>query len=289
MSVSVRALYRFFDRSWLAMAALAVLVLFIVVGLFAPLLAPYDPNVQDLANRLQPPLAPGHLLGTDVLGRDVLSRLIHGTRVSLVVGFAAVALSGVIGVAVGLISGYFGGWIDTVFMRIVDAWLAFPFLLMAIAVVAIIGGGLQNIVIALVVTSWVVYARLVRGETLSLREREFVLSARGLGASRLRLMVGHILPSIIAPILVVATLELGVVIVTEASLSFLGLGADASQPSWGNMLADGRAYVTQAWWLATLPGVAIFVVVLAVNVLGDGIRDALDPRQETARRTKELL
>jgi ABC-type dipeptide/oligopeptide/nickel transport system permease subunit len=287
--MSVRRLFRFFDGSWLAMFALLVLVVFVVVGLFAPLLSGQDPNVQDLNNRLQPPLSPGHLLGTDVLGRDVLARLIHGTRVSLVVGFAAVALSGALGVAVGLVSGYFGGWVDTVFMRIVDAWLAFPFLLLAIAIVAIIGPGIRNIVIALVVTGWVVYARLVRGEVLSLREREFVLSARGLGASRFSLMVRHILPNVLAPIMVVATLELGVVIVTEASLSFLGLGADASQPSWGNMLADGRAYVTRAWWLATLPGVAIFIVVLAVNILGDGIRDALDPRQESTRRMKELM
>ena len=285
----LRRVFRFFDGSWLAMFALAVLAVFVVVGVFAPLLAPHDPNLQDLSNRLLPPLSDGHVLGTDVLGRDVLSRLIHGTRASLVVGFVAVALSSVIGVAVGLVSGYFGGWIDTVFMRIVDAWLAFPFLLLAIAIVAIIGPGLRNIIIALVITSWVIYARLVRGETLSLREREFVLSARGLGASRLSLMVGHILPNVLAPIMVVATLELGVVIVTEASLSFLGLGADASQPSWGNMLADGRAYLTQAWWLATLPGIAIFVVVLAVNIIGDGIRDALDPRQESTRRMKELV
>lgn len=280
-------IYRFFGRSWLAMFALGVMVLFVVAGVFAPFLAPQDPNAQDLTVRLQGPLTPGHLLGTDALGRDLLSRLVYGTRVSLVVGFAAVALSGVIGVVVGLVSGYLGGWVDSVFMRVVDAWLAFPFLLMAIAVVAILGPGLTNIVIALVITNWVVYARLVRGETLSLREREFVLSARGLGTSRLALMAKHILPNILPPILVVATLELGVVIVTEASLSFLGLGADASQPSWGSMLADGRAYITQAWWLATLPGLAIFVVVLAVNVLGDGVRDALDPRQESTRRMEE--
>lgn len=285
--MTLRSIYRFFGRSWLAMFALAVMVAFVVAGLFAPFLAPQDPNAQDLVARLQPPMSPDHLLGTDSLGRDVLSRLIYGTRVSLVVGFAAVVISGLLGVAIGLLSGYFGGWTDSVFMRIVDAWLAFPFLLMAIAIVAILGPGLTNIVIALVVTSWVVYARLVRGETLSLREREFVLSSRGLGASRLALMAKHILPNILPPILVVATLELGVVIVTEASLSFLGLGADASQPSWGSMLADGRAYITQAWWLATLPGLAIFVVVLAVNVLGDGVRDALDPRQESTRRLEE--
>lgn len=283
----LRKLYRYLGRSWLAMFAMGVIALFVLVGIASPLVAPQDPNAQDLLLRLEAPLAQGHLLGTDVLGRDVLSRLIYGTRVSLVVGLAAVLLSGAIGVSVGLLSGYFGGWIDTLFMRVVDAWLAFPFLLLAIAIVAIIGPGLQNIVIALVVTSWVVYARLVRGETLSLREREFVLSARGIGASRLAQMVRHILPNIMAPILVVATLELGVVIVTEASLSFLGLGADASQASWGSMLADGRAYITQAWWLATLPGLAIFFVVLAVNVLGDSLRDALDPRHETRRRLEE--
>jgi len=279
----LRRTYQFLGGSWPIAFAMMVIVIFVVVGVLAPVLAPQDPNAQDLVARLKPPLSPGHVLGTDVLGRDVLSRLIYGTRVSLVVGFTAVALAGVLGVVVGLVSGYFGGWVDSVFMRVVDAWLAFPFLLMAIAIVAILGPGLKNIVIALAITGWVVYARLVRGETLSLREREFVLSARGLGASRPAIMVQHILPNILAPILVVATLELGVVIVTEASLSFLGLGADASQSSWGQTLADGRAYITQAWWLVTLPGLAIFVVVLAVNILGDGIRDALDPRLQSRR------
>jgi peptide/nickel transport system permease protein len=279
----LRRTYQFLGGSWPIAFAMMVIVIFVVVGVLAPVLAPQDPNAQDLVARLKPPLSPGHVLGTDVLGRDVLSRLIYGTRVSLVVGFTAVALAGVLGVVVGLVSGYFGGWVDSVFMRVVDAWLAFPFLLMAIAIVAILGPGLKNIVIALAITGWVVHARLVRGETLSLREREFVLSARGLGASRPAIMVQHILPNILAPILVVATLELGVVIVTEASLSFLGLGADASQSSWGQTLADGRAYITQAWWLVTLPGLAIFVVVLAVNVLGDGIRDALDPRLQSRR------
>jgi len=279
----LRRTYQFLGGSWPIAFAMMVIVIFVFVGVLAPVLAPQDPNAQDLVARLKPPLSPGHVLGTDVLGRDVLSRLIYGTRVSLVVGFTAVALAGVLGVVVGLVSGYFGGWVDSVFMRVVDAWLAFPFLLMAIAIVAILGPGLKNIVIALAITGWVVYARLVRGETLSLREREFVLSARGLGASRPAIMVQHILPNILAPILVVATLELGVVIVTEASLSFLGLGADASQSSWGQTLADGRAYITQAWWLVTLPGLAIFVVVLAVNVLGDGIRDALDPRLQSRR------
>lgn len=277
---ALRRVHDFFGGSWSVLIALAWLVVVIVVGVLAPLVAPMDPNAQDLSNRLRPPLTDGHLLGTDVLGRDVLSRLIYGTRVSLVVGFTAVALSAVLGVAVGLVSGYLGGVVDTVFMRIVDAWLAFPFLLLAIAIVAMLGPGLDNIVLALVITGWVVYARLVRGETLSLREREFVLSARGLGVSRPMIMIQHVLPNVLAPVVVVATLELGVVIVTEASLSFLGLGAGTATPSWGGMLADGRAYITVAWWLATLPGLAIFLLVLAVNVLGDGLRDALDPRSQ---------
>jgi peptide/nickel transport system permease protein len=283
----VRRISTFFGGSWTVLAALTVVLVFVVMGVLAPWLAPLDPNVQNLGARLQPPLTDGHPLGTDVLGRDVLSRLIYGSRVSLVIGFAAVALAGVVGVTIGLVSGYFGGRTDTALMRVVDAWLAFPFLLLAIVIVAVLGPGLRNLVIALVVTGWVVYARLVRGEALSLREREFVLSARGLGASHGAIMVGHILPNVLAPVLVVATLELGIVIVTEASLSFLGLGVEASRPTWGGMLADGRAYIARAWWLATLPGLAIFALVLAVNVLGDGLRDALDPR--SARRIRKTV
>ncbi len=278
--IRLRRATAIFGHSWTVTAAVAVLVVFVVVALAAPTLAPHDPNAQDLAARLQPPLSSGHLLGTDLLGRDVLSRLLYGARVSLLIGFAAVGIAGVVGVAVGLLSGYFGGWLDTIVMRIVDAWLAFPFLLLAIAIVAVLGTGLRNLVLALVVTSWVIYARLVRGEVLSLREREYVMASRGLGVSHWRILVGHVLPNVLPPVLVVATLELGVVIVTEASLSFLGLGVEASRPTWGAMLADGRAYIERAWWLATLPGLAIFAIVLAVNVLGDGLRDAIDPRFE---------
>jgi len=285
---ALQRLYRFFGNSPFVMVALAAIAAFVIIGAFAPWIAPKNPQTQDLILRLQPPLTEGHLLGTDALGRDVLSRLIYGTRISLVVGFIAVVLSALIGIIVGLISGYFGGWVDTIFMRVVDAWLAFPFLLLAIAIVAVLGRGLNNIIIALVITGWVLYARLVRGETLSLREREFVLSARGLGANPLTIMFRHILPNCMAPILVVATLEIGIVIVTEASLSFLGLGVSAAEPSWGSMLADGRAYLTRAWWLATIPGLAIFAVVLAVNVLGDALRDALDPRHESLRREESL-
>jgi ABC-type dipeptide/oligopeptide/nickel transport system permease subunit len=273
-----RTLRRTTGGSWLVGLAIAALVAFVVAGLFAPWIAPHDPNAQDLTARLLPPLSPDHPLGTDLLGRDVLSRLIHGARISLLIGFAAVVLSGTLGVIIGVVSGYVGGAVDTVTMRVVDAWLAFPFLLLAISLVAVLGAGLRNLVLALVITGWVVYARLVRGETLSLREREYVLAARGLGDGHVSIMLRHVLPNVLAPVLVVATLELGVVIVTEASLSFLGLGVQASLPTWGAMLADGRAYLERAWWLATLPGLAIFAVVLAVNIVGDALRDAFDPR-----------
>lgn len=276
--------------SWLVGLGIATLVAFVLAGVFAPWIAPVNPNAQDLTARLLPPLTADHPLGTDLLGRDVLSRLIHGARISLLIGFAAVALSGTIGVIIGLVSGYVGGAVDTFTMRVVDAWLAFPFLLLAIALMAVLGQGLRNLVLALVITGWVVYARLVRGETLSLREREYVLAARGLGDSHVSIMFRHLLPNVLAPVLVVATLELGVVIVTEASLSFLGLGVQASLPTWGGMLADGRAYLERAWWLATLPGLAIFAVVLAVNIVGDALRDAFDPRTGPIERpASELL
>lgn len=264
--------------SWTVKASLAVFFLFVFCGVFADVLVPVDPNLQNLQMRLLPPLTEGHFLGTDVLGRDVLSRLIMGSRVSLIIASAAIVLSVIIGVLVGLFSGYIGGWVDTVLMRIVDAWLAFPFLLLAISVVAILGPGLVNIIIALVVSQWVIYVRLVRGVTLSLREREFVSSAKMLGVRDIAIMVKHILPNVFAPIMVVATLEVGIIIVTEASLSFLGLGVDAAQPSWGAMLAEGKAYMTSAWWLATIPGLVIFLVVLAMNLVGDTLQDALNPK-----------
>lgn len=274
-------------RSWSTKVAVVVFLLFVVVGIFAPWLVPQDPNAQNLSARLLPPLSDGYFLGTDLLGRDVFSRLIMGSRVSLIIAAAAITISVALGVMVGLISGYVGGWLDVILMRITDAWLAFPFLLLAIAVVAILGPGLNNVIIALVASEWVLYVRLVRGVTLSLREREFVASARMLGVRPTAIMIKHILPNIFAPIMVVATLEVGIIIVTEASLSFLGLGVDASQPTWGAMLADGKAYMTAAWWLATIPGLVIFVVVLAVNLVGDTLRDALDPKTKSAEVVAE--
>jgi len=251
---------------------------FVFVGLFAPLLMPVDPNQQSLLYRLMPPLTDGHVLGTDVLGRDVLARIIAGARVPLIVAATAVSISVLIGVAIGLVSGYVGGVLDSVLMRITDAWLAFPFILLAIVFVAVLGPGLQNVILALVASQWAMYVRLVRGQVLSLREREFVMSARMLGVSGFRIAVQHILPAVWPSVMIVATLEVGVVIVTEASLSFLGLGVAASQPTWGAMLAEGRAYLSSAWWLATIPGIVIVLVVLAINHLGNAIRDAIDPR-----------
>lgn len=264
---------------WLAAA---ICIVFVVAGILAPLLTPVDPNLQSLQNRLLPPLSPGHLLGTDMLGRDVLARLIAGAQVPLIVATAAVSLSVFLGVAVGLISGYVGGIVDATLMRLTDAWLAFPFILLAIAFVAVLGSGIQNVIIALVASQWAIYVRLVRGQVISLKEREFVTSARMLGVSGLRIAVLHILPAVWPSVIIVATLEVGVVIVTEASMSFLGLGVSASQPTWGAMLSEGRAYLSSAWWLATLPGAIISIVVLAINYLGNIVRDFLDPRGRVA-------
>jgi peptide/nickel transport system permease protein len=228
--------------------------------------------------RLQPPGTEGYLLGTDQLGRDVLSRLIFGARISLSIGFIVMLLTAVVGVAIGLISGYVGGKVDTLIMRIVDVWLAFPFLLLAIALVAVLGRGLDKLVFALVLSGWPGFARPVRGEVLQLREREYVLSARVLGVSSFGVMFKHLLPNVMPTILVLAALDLGSNILALAALSFLGLGMGAEVATWGGMLAQGRNYVATSWWLAALPGIAIFLVVMSSNLIGDWIRDRYDPR-----------
>ena len=253
-----------------ALFGLIVVVIVVLTAVGAPLISPFDPIDQDLGDlRLK---APGfrdaggrvHPLGTDHLGRDLLARVIHGARPALLVGFAAVAISGLIGMAAGLVSGYFGGRTDDVLMRLADIQLAFPFILLAIAVIG--------------VSSWVVYARIVRGAVLTLREREFVQAARALGGGDTRVLLRHILPNAFTPWLVVATLDMARVIVIESALSFLGLGVQPPTPTWGGMLADGRVYISTAWWLATFPGLAILVTVLGINLFGDGLRDTLDPR-----------
>jgi peptide/nickel transport system permease protein len=272
-------------RDAAAVAGIAVVVLTAVLAVLAPALAPADPVKNSLLDRLTPPMwAAGgsakHPLGTDTLGRDVASRLLYGARISLVVGFAAVVLSGLAGVALGLLSGYYRGWLDDVLMRLGDIQLAFPVLVLAVAVLAVVGSSLATLILVLGVTSWITYARIVRGETLSLRQREFVDAARALGARDHWILGRHILPNVLPPIVVVATFSLARVIVAEASLAFLGLGMPAPTPSWGAMLDEGRNYITTGWWLALFPGVAILIVVLGINVVGDWLRDLLDPRME---------
>ena len=266
-----------------ALFGLIVVFAVLVAAVFASFVSPFDPLAQDIGQRLKEPGwqdAQGriHPLGTDHLGRDILSRIIHGSRIALSVGLAAVAISGVLGMAVGLMSGYFGGRVDDFFMRLADVQLAFPFILLAIAVIGVLGPSLRNIIIVIGVSSWVVYARVVRGEVLSIREREFVQAAVALGSRDYRVLARHVLPNAFTPWLVVATLDMARVIVLESALSFLGLGVQPPTPTWGGMLADGRVYLSTAWWLATFPGLAILVTVLGINLLGDGLRDTLDPR-----------
>lgn len=268
-----------------AIVGLVVVVISALVAIFAPALAPGDPIKNSLLDRLTPPMwldggSAKHPLGTDTLGRDVASRLLYGARVSLIVGFAAVVISGLVGIALGLLSGFYRGWLDDLLMRLGDVQLAFPVLVLAVAVLAVLGANLLNLIIVLAVTSWITYARIVRGETLSLREREFVDAARALGARDGWILSRHILPNVLPPITVVATFSVARVIIAEASLSFLGLGLPAPTPSWGAMLDEGRNYITTGWWLALFPGLAILAVVLGINVVGDWLRDALDPRME---------
>lgn len=267
-----------------ALLGLIVLASMFVAMLLAPVIAPYDPNAQDVSKRLMAPLRSGSpfLLGTDHVGRDVLSRLIYGARVAWMIGASVVLLSGAAGVLLGLLSGYYGGLADDLISWIGNVELAFPFILLAIVVSAALGSGLGNLILVLTLVSWVAYARVVRGETLVWREQEFVQAARALGAGNLRILLLHILPNILTPVIVIATFEFSRMIISEAALSFLGLGVQPSVPSWGSMLADGRQYLSTAWWVATLPGLGITITVLAINLVGDWLRDYLDPRLANA-------
>jgi len=256
----------------------AALTLFLVtMALAAPLLAPFDPNVQDTSRRLEAP-SHDHLLGLDDLGRDVLSRILFGARVSLRVGFSVVIIGSLIGVLLGSIAGYFGGAADLIVMRICDILLAFPGILLAIALVAVMGPSLNNVIFALAIINWVGYARLVRGQVLKVREMEYVTAAKALGARSPRVILRHVLPNVINPIIVMATLGLAGVILAEAALSFLGLGVQPPTPSWGKMLDSGRRYLGVANHLAIFPGAAIMLAVMGLNFLGDGLIDALDPK-----------
>jgi peptide/nickel transport system permease protein len=264
-------------RNFAFTAGLILTVSLIFVALAAPLLAPYDPDAQDTARRLEPP-SKQHLLGLDDLGRDVLSRILFGARVSLRVGFSVVILASLVGVTLGAVSGYFGGAVDLIVMRICDILLAFPGILLSIALVAVLGPSLNNVIMALAITGWVGYARLVRGQVLKVREMEYVTAARALGAKSPRVIVLHVLPNVINPVIVMATLGLAGAILAEAALSFLGLGVQPPTPSWGAMLTAGRRYLGLANHLAIFPGIAIMLAVMGLNFLGDGLIDALDPK-----------
>lgn len=251
-----------------------------VVALVGPVLTPYDPAAQQLPNRLQPPSL-AHPLGTDQFGRDMLTRIIYGARFSMGIAVAVTAIRVVIGTGVGLVAGYAGGVVDEALMRAVDIQLAFPGLILALVIAGILGPSLQNLMIALAVVGWATYARVVRGSVLSVKERDYVAAAKLNGTPRHRLFSRHLLPNVINPVIVIATLNLGTVVLATAGLSFIGLGAQPPTPEWGTMLADGREYIRQASWIVNAPGIAIALTVLGFNLLGDGLRDLLDPRQQT--------
>ena len=269
--------------NWTAVGAALVVLAFGLVALLAPWLAPHDPYEADLLRRLQPPawLAGGewaYPLGCDALGRDILSRTIHGTRISMLIGVVVVLAATVFGTAAGLAAGYMRGTVDILVSRVVDILLGFPYLIFAIGLMAAMGPGLGNIILALVVKEWVLPCRVVRAETLAAGQMEYVEAARALGASPFHITFREILPNILSPVIVVATFRMASVIIIEASLSFLGLGVQPPVPSWGSMVADGRQFLLDAWWVSTLPGIAILLLVLAINLASQGLRDAFDPR-----------
>ena len=265
----------------LAAVGLVVLVLLVLAAVFADVLAPYGYTDSDLTRRLQPPSG-AHWFGTDELGRDVLSRVIHGARVSLQVGAVAVGISLVLGTSIGLVAGYRGGWIDAVLMRAMDILFSFPVVLLAIAIVAVLSPSLRNTMIAIGIVFTPIFARVVRGSVLSVREEVYVRAARSLGASDLRILGRHVLPNVAAPIIVQTSLSLAFAILTEAALSYLGIGVQPPRPAWGLMLLDAQGFIpTGAWWMSIFPGLAIFLTVMALNLVGDGLRDALDPRQRS--------
>tara|TARA_A100001037_G_C15154225_1_gene642791 strand:- start:19104 stop:20030 length:927 start_codon:yes stop_codon:yes gene_type:complete len=267
-------------------AILALIIVFTVITLaFIPgVFAPHDPLIQNLDTHLLPPGSEVkgnyYALGTDHLGRDVLSRIIWGSRISLIVGVTAVIFSGLIGISIGIMAGFFGGWIDTVCSRALDTLISIPFILLAISIVAILGPSLEVIVSVIALRTWIVYARVVRGEVLALKENEFVVGARAVGCKTLRILFLYLLPNVVSSCIVIATLYLGRMIIIEASLSFLGLGVPPPTPTWGGILADGRGYIDTSWWITFFPGLVLMLTVLSVNLLGDYVRDVLDPRMK---------
>lgn len=264
-------------KSGTGLIGFIIILIVLLCGIAGHWIAPFDPLATDFSKKLLPPMTDGHLLGTDQLGRDILSRLIAGTKISLIIGITTVIFAGLIGSIVGIISGYFRGWIDTVLMRIVDVQLSFPFILLVLVINAVIGTGLKNIIISLVIGGWVIFARVVRSEVLALREKEFILACVATGVRRWEIIVKHILPNLFTPIIILSSLQVATFIIAEASVSFLGFGVQPPQPAWGNMLNEGKDYIFNSWWLITFPGLAIVITALGVNLFGDWLRDVLDP------------
>ena len=267
-----------FRRNGLAMVGLAIVVALLVVALIGPWIATHDPAAQDLSRRLLPPGELGHWLGTDELGRDIYSRIVHGAAITLMIVLLVAATAPLAGLIVGTLSGYLGGWVDIVLMRITDIFMAFPRLILALAFVAALGPGIENAILAISITSWPPYARIARAETLTVRRSDYISAIRLQGAGTLRILAGHVMPLCLSSVIVRVTLDMAGIILTAAGLGFLGLGAQPPTPEWGAMISAGRKFLLDQWWVATVPGLAIFIVSLGFNLLGDGLRDLLDPR-----------
>ncbi len=273
----LRRFFKVFFNRWVVVLGMFIILLFMIAAIFAPWVAPYDPDKIDLNNALLQP-SKAHLLGTDSLGRDTLSRTIYGTRISLEIGFVVVILGSAAGMALGLIAGYFSGWIQAVVMRFIDTMMAFPMLILALLIASLLGGGINNIIMALSFTMIPAYARLMCGQVISVRENDYILAAHSMGASHFRIMLRHLLPNCFPPLIVMMTMMLGTTILAEAGLSFLGIGVQPPVATWGNMVNDGRTYLLTNPILSFAPGLAIMLVVYAFNMVGDGLRDALDPQ-----------
>lgn len=271
-----------FKGNHMAMIGLGILLLLVFIAAFASLLAPHDPFIQDLGARLHPPLSDGYFLGSDSLGRDILSRLIYGSRITLYIVALVTILAPVVGLFIGTIAGYAGGWTDAVLMRITDIFLAFPRLVLALAFVAALGAGIENAVLAISLTAWPAYARIARAETLTIRNSDYIHAVKLQGAGPLRIIIKHIWPLCISSLVVRVTLDMAGIILAAAGLGFLGLGAQPPSPEWGAMISEGRRFILDHWWIATMPGLAIFTVSLAFNLLGDGLRDVLDPKDSSS-------
>jgi peptide/nickel transport system permease protein len=265
-------------RNPLAVIGLAITVTLILMAVFAPWIAPHDPIAQDLGNRFVPPWSANHWLGTDEFGRDILSRILFGSRITLYIVLLVILTAPVAGLLIGTVAGYFGGWTDTILMRITDIFLAFPKLILALALVAVLGPGMENAVLAIALTSWPPYARVARAETLTVRNSDYIAAVKLQGAGSARVIWGHVMPMCLPSVIIRVTLDMAGVILTAAGLGFLGLGVQPPLPEWGLMISSGRKFLFEQWWVATMPGLAIFIVSLGFNLLGDGLRDVLDPR-----------